>query len=416
MLQSLSTYLRLFVVSVVFCAAALPAHAAILTRDPYLQLGTPNSIIVRWRTDVPTNGRVRCGPAPGSLSTCAQSPTQTTEHELSLTGLTPATRYYYSVGTLTQDLAGDDADHFFETAPLAGTPQPLRIWVLGDSGTANPTVATVRDAYVTYTGSVHTNLWLMLGDNAYPNGDDVDYQAALFDMFPGMLRTSVLWPTLGNHDVISSDPDTETGPYFEMFSLPTGGEVGGIPSGSEAYYSFDYANVHFVVLDSNDILRLLGGPMLGWLDNDLASTTQPWIVAYWHHPPYSKGFHDSDNTVVDQHLVAMRELAVPILEDHGVDLVLTGHSHSYERSFLIDGHYGMSGTFGPQHLVDGGDGRIGSDGAYRKPALSGAANQGAVYTVAGNAGLVSGGPLGHPAMFVSYTPQPPCIVSAAIRR
>jgi len=63
----------------------------------------------------------------------------------------------------------------------------------------------------------------------------------------------------------------------------------------------------------------------------------------------------------------MRENALPILEAAGVDLTLAGHSHVYERSFLIDGHYGTSGTWNPAfHLVDGGNGDPLGNGAYEK--------------------------------------------------
>ena len=56
--------------------------------------------------------------------------------------------------------------------------------------------------------------------------------------------------------------------------------------------------------------------MLTWFELDLADTTQDWIIAYWHHPPYSKGSHDSDNPIgLDPELVEMRENVVPILED-----------------------------------------------------------------------------------------------------
>ena len=187
-----------------------------------------------------------------------------------------------------------------------------------------------------------------------------------------------------------------------MFNLPANAEAGGLGSGTEAYYSFDFANIHFVVLDSSGSDRTTGGAMMTWLDNDLAQTDQPWIIAYWHHPPYSKGSHDSDNPVTDQELIDMRRFAVPILEDHGVDLVLSGHSHSYERSFLIDGHYGFSETFGPEHVVDGGDGRELGDGAYLKPSAVRVPHRGAVYTVAGSSGKTTGGSLDHPVMFVSY--------------
>jgi hypothetical protein len=226
-------------------------------------------------------------------------------------------------------------------------------------------------------------------------------------MYPAMLRKSVLWPTLGNHDALSASSPTESGVYYDIFDLPRAGEAGGLASGTEAYYSFDYANVHFICLDSHDTDRSPppGGAMLTWLQSDLASTAQDWIIAFWHHPPYTKGSHDSDN-VLDSggRMQEMRQNALPILESGGVDLVLTGHSHSYERSFLINGHYGDSSTFEippGSHLVNGGDGRPGGDGAYAKPTLGPGPNEGAVYAVAGSSGQISGGSLNHPVMFIS---------------
>ncbi|MDH3786278.1 MAG: metallophosphoesterase, partial [Acidobacteriota bacterium] len=278
---------------------------------------------------------------------------------------------------------------------------------LGDSGTGNSNAIAVRDAYYAFTGTRHTDLWLMLGDNAYGQGTDAQYQTALFDIYPEMLIKSVLWPTIGNHDLF--DGTTSSWPYYDNFTLPTGGEAGGLPSSSEAYYSFDYGNVHFVVLDSVNSNRSPGSPMLTWLAADLISTSQDWIVAFWHHPPYTKGSHDSDDAGDSNgRLIDMRENVVPILESHGVDLVLSGHSHSYERSFLIDGHYGFSDTFVEGMKIDGGDGDIAGDGAYNKPAGV-TPNTGAVYTVAGSSGQLAtgvgmdlGGPQpNHPAMVLS---------------
>src|SRR5438552_16877275 len=134
-----------------------------------------------------------------------------------------------------------------------------------------------------------------------------------------------------------------------MFTLPKAAEAGGMASGTEDYYSFDYGNVQFICLDSMTSDRSPSGAMMTWLQNDLASTTLNWIIAYWHHPPYSKGSHNSDT---EQQLIEMRQNANPILESHGVDLVLTGHSHSYERSFLLDGHYGTSNTLTSAMIKD----------------------------------------------------------------
>src|SRR5204862_6191165 len=78
-----------------------------------------------------------------------------------------------------------------------------------------------------------------------------------------------------------------------------------------------------------------------------------------------------------------------------------GHSHSYERSFLLDGHYGTSNTLVPSMILDGGDGRPTGNGAYQKPTQGPAPHQGAVYTVAGSSGHTSGGLLNHPVMFIS---------------
>ncbi len=96
----------------------------------------------------------------------------------------------------------------------------------------------------------------------------------------------------------------------------------------------------------------------------------------------------------------MRENALPILEAYGVDLVLSGHSHNYERSFLLDGHYGLSTTLAPSMIVDGGDGREAGTGAYQKPGGF-APHAGAVYTVAGASASTYAAPLNHPVMVLS---------------
>ena len=89
----------------------------------------------------------------------------------------------------------------------------------------------------------------------------------------------------------------------------------------------------------------------------------------------------------------MRQNFLPMLEAAGVDLVLCGHSHSYERSYQLDGHYGLSTTFDPAFQVDSGDGNPAGDGAYERNA---GANRGTVYAVAGSSSkltpLSSGSP------------------------
>lgn len=381
--------------------ASTPADPIVLNRAPYLQRTAPTEATICWRTNVESDGQVQYGLDPLNLNSSVPSATVGYLHTVRLTGLTPDTRYYYAVGTSTASLAGGDANHYVDTAPLPGSNGPVRIWAIGDSGTADSSAAAVRNAYTNLPGSTATDVWLLLGDNAYDIGTDTEYQAAVFDMYPSILRNVPMWPTVGNHEGISSSSATQSGPYFDIFEPPTAAESGGLASGTESYYSFDHGNVHFVCLDSQGSNPGPAGAMSLWLDADLAATTQDWIIAFWHHPPYTKGSHDSDDSSDSGgRMQQMRTHILPLLEDAGVDLVLCGHSHSYERSYLLDGHYGTSGTLTPAMLIDSGNGRANGDGAYVKPD-GGAAHAGAVYIVAGSSGKTSSGPLNHPAMFVS---------------
>ena len=242
-----------------------------LVRGPYLQSGTSSSVIVKWRTDEATDSVVRYGPDPDSLTLSATNSTSTTEHAVQLTGLSADVKVFYSVGTSSVTLAGGDRDHFVVTAPVPGTAKPTRIWVIGDSGTANGNARAVRDAFLNFTESRDPDLWIMLGDNAYQDGTDTEYQAAVFDTYPQVLPRTVLWPTFGNHDGYTADSTTESGPYYEIFSLPRNGEAGGVASGTEAYYSFDYGNMHFICLDSKETDRSADGAMMTWLEADLAA-------------------------------------------------------------------------------------------------------------------------------------------------
>lgn len=362
-------------------------------RGPYLQSGSSTGMVVCWRTDWFAPAQVRYGTNAANLDQTVTENELRIDHAIRITGLRPDTKYFYSVGAGPQVLASGPT-YFFRTSPT--NTRPVRLWAIGDSGSGNhtPSAAEVREAYLDFSGRT-ADLWLMLGDNAYESGTDAQYQSAVFEMYPTILRNTVLWPTLGNHDA-GSNGDVGEFPYLDIFNLPRQGEAGGLASGTEKYYSFDYANIHFVCLDATSSDRSRAGPMLAWLENDLAMTDKDWIIAYWHQPPYTFGTHNSD---AELDLIEMRQNALPLLEHYGVDLVLCGHSHVYERSFLIDGHYGFSSSFDESMIVQPGMGREGLDGAYQKPAGGLGANRGTVYVVCGCSG--EGGEFSfprHPAM------------------
>jgi acid phosphatase type 7 len=388
-MQKYTLLVRCLLIAAVLFLPSL--QAAVVTRGPYLQVSTTSSIVIRWRTDVATDSMVKYGLVQGSLTSSVSDGTLTTEHEIKVTGLSPDTKYFYSVGSLSGSLAGNDANHFFVTHPPIGTAKPTRIWVIGDAGTGDSSQRSVRNAYQNFTGARQTDLWLQLGDNAYSYGYDHEFQTNCFMVYSNFFRNSVSWATIGNHDVVNSNV------YFSVFTFPKSGEAGGVPSGSKAYYSFDYGNIHFICLSSDPGAANLtkGSPQWLWASNDLASTTAKWIIAYWHHPPYSKGSHDTDES---GQRMEPREVFAPLMEWGGVDLVLSGHSHSYERSYFIDGHYGLSPTFNPSvHVKVAGSGRVETGAYYKKPG----AHNGAVYVVAGSSGRLGSGSFNHPAMYSS---------------
>ena len=382
------------VLALVLTAPAAPAQAQTLERRPYVQRTSETAAVVAWMTEAASTGEVRWGEAPSSLENVATDGVTGTHHEVVIDGLSPGTRYYYEVVGDAGRLAGADEAHWFETHPPLGSRDRFRVWVVGDSGTGNPPALAVRDAMVAWTGATPPDLFLHVGDMAYEDGTEDEFTDHFYAVYEDLLRTTTVWPALGNHEGITSDSESGTGPYYDGYVLPTAAESGGVASGTEAYYAFDYANAHFIVLDSHETSREPEDAMLTWLAADLAGTTQEWIVAYWHHPPYSKGSHDSD---AEWQEIQMRENALPILEAGGVDLVLTGHSHIYERSYLVRGGYETPTT--DAGIVDAGDGRPAGDGPYVKDPTD--ATVGAVYVVAGHGGRGLSGDGGHPLMHVT---------------
>jgi acid phosphatase type 7 len=375
-------------------------------RGPYLQNASPQSVTIKWRTDEATESIVRYGTNLAELSDVRGNLISTTNHEVQVSGLLPDQRYFYSIGTFSEVLAGPDENHFFVTPPVPGTKKPTRIWAIGDCGAAgrpfvvNPGSVKVRDGYLNFAGTNHTDVWLMLGDNAYDSGTDAEYQRAVFQTYPTLLRNTLLWSTLGNHDTYEFGRNAVYA-YHDIFTLPANAEGGGVISGTENYYSFDYANIHFVCLDSELSAREPDSPMAQWLHADLSANANDWTIAFWHSPPYSRGSHDSDNMNDNfGNMTFMRTNFVSILESYGVDLVLCGHSHSYERSFLINGHHGFADSLLPEMIKDAGSGQVEDTGAYRKPAAP-SGSDGAVYVVAGSSSQIS---------FSAYPPHPVMLV------
>lgn len=391
-----------------FLFAVTLVFSQTVTRGPYLQQATPTSIIIRWQTSTATSSKVNYGTSLQTLNASLTNTTLTTNHEVKITGLTPYTKYFYSISSLSTTLTTASSDIYFKTMPNYGSKGNYRFWVVGDAGTGSNSQRSTKTAFLNYTGNKPVDGWIWLGDNAYEGGFDSEYQANVFsnNTFEDPLKNIVVWPAIGNHDYNHNIPFSPSPAYFDIFTLPTNGECGGVASGTEKYYSYNYGNIHFISLDSYGTSRSSSGAMATWLQNDLNANTQPWIIAYWHHPPYTKGSHNSDNSnFLDGELVDMRQNILPILEDKGVDLVLNGHSHVYERSYLLDGHYGYSSSLTSSMIKDNTSGKYPTDCAYHKKTQSSNSHKGTVYVVCGCSGKNDSSPSSgwpHPAMY-SYT-------------
>jgi hypothetical protein len=368
-----------------------------LLRGPYLQTGTPNSMIIKWRTDILTDSKILYGTDIHNLSAIAMDFLNTKDHEIKIEGLSAQTKYFYKIIGNNTVIKDTSQNQYFITSPDDNYKGPIKFWVIGDAGMGNQNQRAVRNAYLNFNNGSHADGWIMLGDNAYESGTDNEYQLGVFkNMYESILENTVLWPAAGNHDYNNHIPFS-TIYYYEIFSLPKNAEAGGTASGTEKYYSYNYGNIHFVVLDSYDEGRGPQDAMANWLRQDLTTNTKPWIIAYWHHPPYTKGSHNSDNTnFLDGELVDMRENILPILEQFGADLILNGHSHCYERSMLINGHYGNSSSFNSSHKISDGMANYPSNCPYIKNDSVYKANKGTVYSVVGCSGKLSGTSNGWP--------------------
>ncbi|APY07219.1 hypothetical protein BWZ20_02375 [Winogradskyella sp. J14-2] len=385
-----------------------------IVRGPYLQKGTETGVTIKWRTDAADTSVIEYS-TDMTFSTYStfNEATLKTEHEVEIVGLTAGTVYYYRLGTGGSLLAHNSA-LYFKTHPTAGSIDPYTFWILGGIGKAgfssnSARAAEVRDAFYSYIGNHTIDGIILTGDNADSKGTDAQYQSSMFNTYSDKLQNSIVWSTIGNIDgQFVNNTSGPIGAYYDIFTFPTLGESGGLASGTESYYSFDYGNVHFIVLNSFEEDRSVGSTMYNWALNDIQNTTQQWIVGIWHHPPYSKGYHTSEGIQyngdpVEIELIEMRENIIPMLEANGIDLVIAGHSEVYERSYFINGHYGESASFDfATHTIGpsgDGDGKPTSSGAYSKSSIGDNAGLGTVYSVNATASRIANGDLDHNAMF-----------------
>jgi|SRR6266496_1885479 len=176
-----------------------------------------------------------------------------------------------------------------------------------------------------------------LGDHAYLRGTDAEFSRC-YEPTWGRHKART-HPTPGNHDYLTSHGR----PYFEYFGAAAG-------PGERGYYSFDLGAWHIISLNSSVPAAL--SAQSKWLREDLAAHPVDCVLAYWHAPIYSSGPHAPDLTMRD---------TWSILYKAGVDVVLNGHDHIYERFAPQDD----KGKADPEHGIREFIVGVGGGGVYK---------------------------------------------------
>lgn len=309
-----------------------------LARRPYLQSMTSNSVIVVWKTVQPVESVVEYGSGLG-LGQVARQAGARTEHALTLSGLAPGSIYYYRLSSAQGPLTSRIA---FRTAPASNV-SDFTFIAFGDSGTGSQAQMDLAQRM----SADSFDLILHTGDVVYPAGEARHYDPRFFTPYADMLQRAPIFPAVGNHDLITLGL-----PYSDAFHLPSNNSLN-----TELYYSFEYGDAKFISLDTTVFGHIPFGPHMSWLQTELASNSRRWLIVYFHIPIFSSGTHGNDR-ILEYNLL-------PLLEGYGVDLVVSGHDHNYERFNPIKRFNNDPAFPGIPHIVTGGGG-AGTRGVSRQ--------------------------------------------------
>ncbi len=244
-------------------------------------------------------------------------------HKVLATGLKAGTTYKYRVGSLDMNVWSsvgtfktDDGDGKFSFIAIAD--------VQASSLENFQHAAVVMDKAMQYTPNAE--FAVNLGD--FVNDCTSEEWNWYGEAFKKANTSLTLVPVAGNHDGNITNK-LNVGWFNNMFNLDAADA--GINGVNGTFYSFDYGNTHFTVLNSNDMYPMTQAQR-NWIINDLTASNAHWKVLLLHRGPYSAGKNiNKPDTII------MRETVIDIVDQTGVDLVLSGHDHVYYRSLPAKG-------------------------------------------------------------------------------
>jgi hypothetical protein len=312
-------------------ATTLPRGTVRIARGPYLSVVSRTTAVVSWWTNIPSAGIVRYGVRALSQHTVHDLHGSVRHHQVRLTGLTAGTAYRYTVGN--GSVASPPGT--LRTAALPG--RTFSFAAIGDFGGASPGEAQ-NAANIAAAG---TSFVQTLGDNIYPSAGAPDpnfvttysdYDARFFKPFADAIRNQAFFPGIGNQEYYSQ------GKFWTTFPMP---------GSNGAWYAYNWGNAHIVVLDT-ELSVAPGSPQYVFAQRNLAThQNAKWRIVITQRPAYSSTSSHSSSRPVRQSLV-------PLFQKYHVQLVLSGNSHNYERSYPL--RAGKRTANGVTYVVSGGGG------------------------------------------------------------
>lgn len=307
---------------------------ASITRGPTVHMVTNQSSMLLWETCCLTNATVQYG-LNMSLSEKVSNSTPDFTHRITLTGLEEGATYYYKV--ISSDVSSDVYN--FKTAPADG--EPFKMVVFGDNRPDNDTSAQPPQfsQIIDMVIAEAPHIVVMTGDYVYSITSDLASNEAKWSSFLDVIERLAhyvpVYAAVGNHDTglaIGSPMISYFLDAFEQFGEPS------------TYFSFDYAGVHLVMLDSevSGPQGRITGSQFSWLTSDLLSSESPMKFVFAHRPLYPLSHIGSSLDTNKTERDGLQQL----FESANVTLFVAGHDHLYNRMTVN----------GVVHLITGGAG------------------------------------------------------------
>jgi hypothetical protein len=305
----------------------LPAR---LSDGPLVQSVGPDAASLVWYTTRASDDQLLV--TIGGKETLWPAANEGTRHRVRLSGLSAGERYSYQI--VVNGRPGRKGE--LATARPSGA--AFEFLVFGDSGRGKPEQYRLAQdmAKVGADFIVHT------GDVVYGAGERRKYGPRFFAPYADLIDHLCFWPSLGNHD---AGKPSFGGDYMGVFELPENGPAG-LPA--ERNYWFDYADARFVIVDSTLDEATLARTIAPWLEAVLSDPAVRWRFVVMHHPPYTCGSYQPDQRLIDALL--------PVFDRVRVDMVFTGHDHTYQRTRPMRGGQMATDGNGVVYVVSGAGG------------------------------------------------------------